>query len=94
MSEVSWISAKYVEPADRQPRRSSIQAQSTPLPKLPSTESLSTSINIIAGAPPVSPGIKLEIFSKIIVVIVWNNSEQLQAASQIELVLYTFIFAI
>ncbi|XP_077268083.1 oxysterol-binding protein-related protein 8 isoform X2 [Temnothorax americanus] len=46
------------QPADRQPRRSSIQAQSTPLPKLPSTESLSTSINIITGAPPaVSPGI-------------------------------------
>lgn len=64
--ECNWISAKYVEPADRQLRRSSIHAQSTPLPKLPSTESLSTSVNITAGAPPVSPGINLEIFSKII----------------------------
>ncbi|XP_011701289.1 PREDICTED: oxysterol-binding protein-related protein 8 isoform X1 [Wasmannia auropunctata] len=51
------VSRSLSQPADRQPRRSSIQAQSAPLPKLPSTESLSTSINITAGAPPVSPGI-------------------------------------
>ncbi|XP_012231656.1 oxysterol-binding protein-related protein 8 isoform X3 [Linepithema humile] len=51
------VSRSLSQPADRQPRRSSIQAQSTPLPKLPSTESLSTSINITAGAPPVSPGL-------------------------------------
>ncbi|XP_024882322.1 oxysterol-binding protein-related protein 8 isoform X1 [Temnothorax curvispinosus] len=51
------VSRSLSQPADRQPRRSSIQAQSTPLPKLPSTESLSTSINIITGAPPVSTGI-------------------------------------
>lgn len=59
------MNATYIEPADRQ-RRSSVQAQSTPLPKLPSTESLSTSVNITAGAPPVSPGINLEIFSKVV----------------------------
>lgn len=93
--ECNWISAKYVEPAERQLRRSSIQAQSAPLPKLPSTESLSTSVNITAGAPPVSPGINLEIFSKIIhyIAIVWDNSYQLQVASQTWLALYTFIFA-
>ncbi|XP_011867065.1 PREDICTED: oxysterol-binding protein-related protein 8 isoform X2 [Vollenhovia emeryi] len=51
------VSRSLSQPADRQPRRGSVQAQSTPLPKLPSTESLSTSINITAGAPPVSPGI-------------------------------------
>ncbi|XP_018361278.1 PREDICTED: oxysterol-binding protein-related protein 8 isoform X2 [Trachymyrmex cornetzi] len=51
------VSRSLSQPADRQLRRSSIQAQSTPLPKLPSTESLATSINITAGAPPVSPGI-------------------------------------
>lgn len=60
------MNAKYVEPADRQFRRSSVQAQSTPLPKLPSTESLSTSVNITASAPPVSPGINLKIFSEVI----------------------------
>lgn len=57
---------KYIEPADRQLRRSSVQVQSAPLPKLPSTESLSTSVNITTGAPPISPGINLEIFSKVI----------------------------
>ncbi|XP_020295200.1 oxysterol-binding protein-related protein 8 isoform X3 [Pseudomyrmex gracilis] len=51
------VSRSLSQPADRQPRRSSIQAQSTPLPKLPSTESLTTSVNITAGAPPVSPGL-------------------------------------
>ncbi|EGI65198.1 Oxysterol-binding protein-related protein 5 [Acromyrmex echinatior] len=51
------VSRSLSQPADRQLRRSSVQAQSTPLPKLPSTESLATSINITAGAPPVSPGI-------------------------------------
>ncbi|EZA48860.1 Oxysterol-binding protein-related protein [Ooceraea biroi] len=51
------VSRSLSQPADRQHRRSSIQAQSTPLPKLPSTESLSTSINITAGAPPASPGL-------------------------------------
>jgi len=61
----NWISPKYIEPADRQLRRSSIQAQSTPLPKLPSTESLSTSINITTGAPPLSPGIDLKVFPQI-----------------------------
>lgn len=51
------VSRSFSQPADRQLRRSSVQAQSTPLPKLPSTESLSTSINITAGAPPISPGL-------------------------------------
>ncbi|XP_025988719.1 oxysterol-binding protein-related protein 8 isoform X6 [Solenopsis invicta] len=51
------VSRSLSQPAERQLRRSSIQAQSAPLPKLPSTESLSTSVNITAGAPPVSPGI-------------------------------------
>ncbi|XP_018344991.1 PREDICTED: oxysterol-binding protein-related protein 8 isoform X2 [Trachymyrmex septentrionalis] len=51
------VSRSLSQPADRQLRRSSVQAQSTPLPKLPSTESLATSTNITAGAPPVSPGI-------------------------------------
>ncbi|XP_070531342.1 oxysterol-binding protein-related protein 8 isoform X4 [Cardiocondyla obscurior] len=51
------VSRSLSQPADRQPRRGSIQAQSTPLPKLPSTESLSTSINITTGASPISPGI-------------------------------------
>ncbi|XP_014468769.1 PREDICTED: oxysterol-binding protein-related protein 8 isoform X2 [Dinoponera quadriceps] len=51
------VSRSFSQPADRHLRRSSIQAQSTPLPKLPSTESLSTSINITAGAPPMSPGL-------------------------------------
>ncbi|XP_025988715.1 oxysterol-binding protein-related protein 8 isoform X2 [Solenopsis invicta] len=49
------VSRSLSQPAERQLRRSSIQAQSAPLPKLPSTESLSTSVNITAGAPPVSP---------------------------------------
>lgn len=68
------MNAKYIEPADRQLRRSSVQvqAQSTPLPKLPSTESLSTSVNITTGAPPVSPGINLEIFSKVIYHFIYN----------------------
>ncbi|XP_032676272.1 oxysterol-binding protein-related protein 8 isoform X1 [Odontomachus brunneus] len=51
------VSRSFSQPADRHLRRSSIQAQSTPLPKLPSTESLSTSINITAGVPPMSPGL-------------------------------------
>ncbi|XP_025988718.1 oxysterol-binding protein-related protein 8 isoform X5 [Solenopsis invicta] len=51
------VSRSLSQPAERQLRRSSIQAQSAPLPKLPSTESLSTSVNITAGAPPVSPAV-------------------------------------
>ncbi|XP_050465658.1 oxysterol-binding protein-related protein 8 isoform X4 [Cataglyphis hispanica] len=51
------VSRSLSQPADRQFRRSSVQAQSTPLPKLPSTESLSTSVNITTTAPPVSPGL-------------------------------------
>ncbi|KAL6448610.1 hypothetical protein ACFW04_000463 [Cataglyphis niger] len=51
------VSRSLSQPADRQFRRSSVQAQSTPLPKLPSTESLSTSVNITTSAPPVSPGL-------------------------------------
>ncbi|XP_070167341.1 oxysterol-binding protein-related protein 8 isoform X1 [Polyergus mexicanus] len=51
------VSRSLSQPADRQFRRSSVQAQSTPLPKLPSTESLSTSINVTASAPPISPGL-------------------------------------
>ncbi|XP_025160862.1 oxysterol-binding protein-related protein 8 isoform X2 [Harpegnathos saltator] len=53
------VSRSFSQPADRHLRRSSIQAQSTPLPKLPSTESLSTSINNTAGAPPMSPGLSV-----------------------------------
>ncbi|XP_033331161.2 oxysterol-binding protein-related protein 8 isoform X4 [Megalopta genalis] len=45
------------EPVDQQLRRSSAQVQSTTLPKLPSTESLSTSVNLTTAAPPLSPGL-------------------------------------
>ncbi|XP_011264111.1 oxysterol-binding protein-related protein 8 isoform X2 [Camponotus floridanus] len=51
------VSRSLSQPADRQLRRSSVQVQSAPLPKLPSTESLSTSVNITTGAPPISPGL-------------------------------------
>ncbi|XP_076654576.1 oxysterol-binding protein-related protein 8 isoform X2 [Halictus rubicundus] len=46
-----------LEPVDQQLRRSSSQAQSATLPKLPSTESLSTSVNLTTAAPPLSPGL-------------------------------------
>ncbi|XP_033331169.2 oxysterol-binding protein-related protein 8 isoform X11 [Megalopta genalis] len=46
-----------LEPVDQQLRRSSAQVQSTTLPKLPSTESLSTSVNLTTAAPPLSPGL-------------------------------------
>lgn len=42
---------------DQQLRRSSVQVQSATLPKLPSTESLSTSVNFTTAAPPLSPGL-------------------------------------
>ncbi|XP_078045220.1 oxysterol-binding protein-related protein 8 isoform X7 [Augochlora pura] len=45
------------QPVDQQLRRSSAQVQSTTLPKLPSTESLSTSVNLTTAAPPLSPGL-------------------------------------
>ncbi|XP_076654577.1 oxysterol-binding protein-related protein 8 isoform X3 [Halictus rubicundus] len=45
------------KPVDQQLRRSSSQAQSATLPKLPSTESLSTSVNLTTAAPPLSPGL-------------------------------------
>ncbi|XP_043254038.1 oxysterol-binding protein-related protein 8 isoform X2 [Colletes gigas] len=46
-----------LEPVDQQLRRSSAQVQSATLPKLPSTESLSTSVNLTTAAPPLSPGL-------------------------------------
>ncbi|XP_050577377.1 oxysterol-binding protein-related protein 8 isoform X1 [Bombus affinis] len=46
-----------LEPVDQQLRRSSVQVQSATLPKLPSTESLSTSVNFATAAPPLSPGL-------------------------------------
>ncbi|XP_016766999.1 oxysterol-binding protein-related protein 8 isoform X2 [Apis mellifera] len=45
------------QPVDQQLRRSSVQVQSATLPKLPSTESLSTSVNFTTAAPPLSPGL-------------------------------------
>ncbi|XP_076228166.1 oxysterol-binding protein-related protein 8 isoform X4 [Nomia melanderi] len=45
------------KPVDQQLRRSSAQVQSATLPKLPSTESLSTSVNLTTAAPPLSPGL-------------------------------------
>ncbi|XP_012349368.1 oxysterol-binding protein-related protein 8 isoform X2 [Apis florea] len=45
------------QPVDQQLRRSSVQVQSATLPKLPSTESLSTSVNFATAAPPLSPGL-------------------------------------
>ena len=45
------------QPVDQQLRRSSAQVQSATLPKLPSTESLSTSVNLTTAAPPLSPGL-------------------------------------
>lgn len=41
---------------DRRPRRGSVNAGSTPLPKLPSLESLSTSTVNTICPPPSSPG--------------------------------------
>lgn len=52
---------KYIEPVDQQLRRSSVQVQSATLPKLPSTESLSTSVNFATAAPPLSPGINTKL---------------------------------
>ncbi|CAK9823249.1 Oxysterol-binding protein-related protein 8, partial [Anthophora retusa] len=46
-----------LEPVDQQLRRSSVQVQSATLPKLPSTESLTTSVNFTTAAPPLSPGL-------------------------------------
>ncbi|XP_053987852.1 oxysterol-binding protein-related protein 8 isoform X2 [Hylaeus volcanicus] len=46
-----------LEPVDQQLRRSSAQVQCATLPKLPSTESLSTSVNLTTAAPPLSPGL-------------------------------------
>ncbi|XP_071878919.1 oxysterol-binding protein-related protein 8 isoform X5 [Bombus fervidus] len=46
-----------LEPVDQQLRRSSVQVQSATLSKLPSTESLSTSVNFATAAPPLSPGL-------------------------------------
>ncbi|OAD60163.1 Oxysterol-binding protein-related protein 8 [Eufriesea mexicana] len=45
------------KPVDQQLRRSSVQVQSATLSKLPSTESLSTSVNFATAAPPLSPGL-------------------------------------
>ncbi|XP_017752322.1 PREDICTED: oxysterol-binding protein-related protein 8 isoform X2 [Eufriesea mexicana] len=45
------------QPVDQQLRRSSVQVQSATLSKLPSTESLSTSVNFATAAPPLSPGL-------------------------------------
>ncbi|XP_060811891.1 oxysterol-binding protein-related protein 8 isoform X2 [Bombus pascuorum] len=42
---------------DPQPRRSSVQVQSATFSTLPSTESLSTSVNFATAAPPLSPGL-------------------------------------
>lgn len=50
---------KYIEPVDQQLRRSSVHVQPMPLPKLPSTESLTTSVTITSGAVPVSPGLSI-----------------------------------
>ncbi|XP_043512420.1 oxysterol-binding protein-related protein 8 isoform X2 [Frieseomelitta varia] len=46
-----------LEPVDQHLRRSSVQVQSATLPKLPSTESLSTTVNFATAAPPLSPGL-------------------------------------
>ncbi|CAK9809845.1 Oxysterol-binding protein-related protein 8 [Anthophora plagiata] len=45
------------QPVDQQLRRSSVQVQSATIPKLPSTESLTTSVNFTTAAPPLSPGL-------------------------------------
>ncbi|XP_076160110.1 oxysterol-binding protein-related protein 8 isoform X2 [Ptiloglossa arizonensis] len=45
------------QPVDQQQRRSSAQVQIATLSKLPSTESLSTSVNLTTAAPPLSPGL-------------------------------------
>ncbi|XP_043673030.1 oxysterol-binding protein-related protein 8 isoform X1 [Vespula pensylvanica] len=50
---------KYVEPVDQQLRPSSVHVQPMPLPKLPSTESLTTSVTITTGPVPVSPGLSM-----------------------------------
>nr|XP_050856522.1 oxysterol-binding protein-related protein 8 isoform X3 [Vespula vulgaris] len=50
---------KYVEPVDQQVRPSSVHVQPMPLPKLPSTESLTTSVTITTGPVPVSPGLSM-----------------------------------
>lgn len=55
---------KYIEPVDQQLRPSSVQVQPMPLTKLPSTESLTTSVTITTGPVPVSPGITIQIFCR------------------------------
>ncbi|KAK2575022.1 hypothetical protein KPH14_008769 [Odynerus spinipes] len=47
------------QPVDQQLRRSSVHVQPMPLSKLPSTESLTTSVTITTGAVPVSPGLSI-----------------------------------
>ncbi|XP_015191269.1 PREDICTED: oxysterol-binding protein-related protein 8 isoform X5 [Polistes dominula] len=51
---------KYIEPVDQQQLRpSSVHVQPMPLTKLPSTESLTTSVTIATGPVPVSPGLSI-----------------------------------
>ncbi|XP_047358602.1 oxysterol-binding protein-related protein 8 isoform X4 [Vespa velutina] len=50
---------KYIEPVDQQLRPSSVHVQPMPLTKLPSTESLTTSVTITTGPVPVSPGLSM-----------------------------------
>ncbi|XP_043495979.1 oxysterol-binding protein-related protein 8 isoform X3 [Polistes fuscatus] len=50
---------KYIEPVDQQLRPSSVHVQPMPLTKLPSTESLTTSVTITTGPVPVSPGLSI-----------------------------------
>nr|XP_050856523.1 oxysterol-binding protein-related protein 8 isoform X4 [Vespula vulgaris] len=47
------------QPVDQQVRPSSVHVQPMPLPKLPSTESLTTSVTITTGPVPVSPGLSM-----------------------------------
>ncbi|XP_043673032.1 oxysterol-binding protein-related protein 8 isoform X2 [Vespula pensylvanica] len=47
------------QPVDQQLRPSSVHVQPMPLPKLPSTESLTTSVTITTGPVPVSPGLSM-----------------------------------
>ncbi|XP_015591922.1 oxysterol-binding protein-related protein 8 isoform X2 [Cephus cinctus] len=54
------VSRSLSSPAadDRRPRRGSVQVQAVPLPKLPSSESLTTCTNVVSGtAAPPSPGL-------------------------------------
>ncbi|KAK0183373.1 hypothetical protein PV327_001422 [Microctonus hyperodae] len=47
-------------PADeRRPRQGSVNAQSTHMSKLPSSESLTANVNITSGVPPLSPGLSM-----------------------------------